>query len=307
MHLAIRRLAILGLLTTFLAGTVAFGQELVVVRQGFGENREKLGRTRDELWMILQQYPPRLADVLKLDPTLLANETYMAPFPEVRTFIQRHPEVARDPEYFFGSIPNELAELKRRANEAELRAQYGRRNNSAAEAIFDVLIPGAIFFAVVGVLIWFIKRIQEHRQWLRVWRTQSEAHSKLLDRMTSNEDLLTYLNTPAGKRFFEASGPPIEAAQPRASVPVGRIIWSVQAGLLLLLFGISLRFVYGDSRLSPDDLVTLNILSVIGIGLGVSFILGAVASFMISAKLGLIDQPAPARRQTSIVEPPSSS
>jgi hypothetical protein len=84
-------------------------------------------------------------------------------------------------------------------------------------------------------------------------------------------------------------------------------MWSVQAGLVLLLGGISLRFVYGDPRLNNEDLVALNILSVVGIGLGVSFILSAAASFMISARLGLIDQPAPARRPPSVVEPPSST
>jgi hypothetical protein len=307
MHLAIRRFAILGLLTAFLTGTAAYGQQfgqIVVATQEFGE--EKVGRTRSELWALLKQYPPRLGEVLKLDPSLLSNENYMSAYPDLRTFIQRHPEVARDPSFFFGDIQSEIDELRRRANEAEL-VQGRYRRGSFADDFFDVAAPLSVFFVVVGILIWTIKRIQEHRQWLRVWRTQSEAHSKLLDRMTSNEDLLAYLNTPAGKRFFESSWIPVDTTPTRANPPVGRIIWSVQAGLLLLLFGISLRFLYGDTRLTPEDLVTVNILSVIGIGLGISFILGAAASFMISARLGLIDQQAPPRRQTSIVEPPSST
>lgn len=300
MHLAIRRLAILVTLTASLAGTVALGQK------DFGESNEKIGRTRDELWMLLQQYPPRLGEVLKLDPSLLSNEGYLSPYPEIRAFLGRHPEVARDPGYFFGNVSSELEELKRRASEAELENRYNRR--STTETLLNTLIPFAIFFAVIGILGWLIRRFQEHRQWLRVWRTQSEAHSKLMDRMTSNEDMLAYLNTPAGKRFFESSWmPPVESTPVRPSVPVTRIIWSVQAGLLLLLGGISLRFVYGDPALGPEDLVTLNIFSVVAIGLGVSFILGAAASFMISARLGLIEPPVPARRPPSIVEPPPST
>jgi hypothetical protein len=300
MHLAIRRLAILVTLAVSLAGTVALGQ------QNFGEDNEKVGRTREELWMLLRQYPPRLGEVLKLDPSLLSNEGYLSPYPEIRAFLGRHPEVVRDPGYFFGNISSELEELRRRASEAELSARY--RTRSATENVLNTLIPFAIFFAVIGILGWLIRRFQEHRQWLRVWRTQSEAHSKLMDRMTTNEDMLAYLNTPAGKRFFESSWmPPVESAPVRPSVPVSRIIWSVQAGLLLLLGGISLRFVYGDAALGPEDLVTLNIFSVVAIGLGVSFILGAAASFMISARLGLIEPPAPARRPPSIVEPPPST
>ena len=305
MHLAIRRLAILVTLTASLAGTVVLGQNVIVREQNFGEDNEKVGRTREELWGLLRQYPPRLGEVLKLDPSLLSNEGYLAPYPEIRTYLQRHPEIGRDPGYFLGNVSSELEELKRRANEAELSARY--RDRSATETVLDTLIPFTIFFAVIGILGWSMRRLQEHRQWLRVWRTQSEAHSKLMDRMTTNEDMLAYLNTPAGKRFFESSWMPVEPAPVRPSVPVSRIIWSVQAGLLLLLGGISLRFVYGDAALQPEDLVTLNIFSVVAIGLGVSFIIGAAASFMISARLGLIEPPAPARRPPSIVEPPPST
>ena len=302
MYLTIRRLAILGILTAGLAGTTAFGQE------GGGEIEKAAQVTRGELSRLLQQYPPRLAEVLKLDPSLLGNENYMAPYPEIRTFLNRHPEIARNPDYFFGSISSELENLKQIAREAELSQRFDGRKDSGTEVIFDVLAPIVIFFAIVGPIAWVIRRFQEHRQWLRVWRTQSEAHSKVMDRLTSNDDLLAYLNTPAGKKFFEASNmPPVETPMPRASVPVGRIMWSVQAGLVLLLGGISLRFVYGDPRLNNEDLVALNILSVVGIGLGVSFILSAAASFMISARLGLIDPPAPPRRPPSVVEPPSST
>ena len=156
--------------------------------------------------MLLRQYPPRLGEVLKLDPSLLSNEGYLAPYPEIRTYLQRHPEIVRDPGYFLGNVSSELEELKRRANEAELSARY--RERSVAENVLNTLIPITIFFAVIGILGWGIRRLQEHRQWLRVWRTQSEAHSKLMDRMTSNEDMLAYLNTPAGKRFFESSWMP---------------------------------------------------------------------------------------------------
>jgi hypothetical protein len=59
------------------------------------------------------------------------------------------------------------------------------------------------------------------------------------------------------------------------------------------------------SNLNPDDLNAINIMSTMSIGLGVSFMLGAIASYMISAKLGLLEQPA--RRPSSVVEPPASS
>jgi hypothetical protein len=166
------------------------------------------------------------------------------------------------------------------------------------------VVPLSIFFTAIVVLMWIVRNVADHRRWLRVWRAQSEAHSKLLDRLTSNEDMLAYLKTPAGKRFFESSSMPVDFAPTRSSLPAGRIIWSVQIGLLLLLGGISLQFVRGDS-LTAGDVSALNLSSVVGIGLGISFVLGAAASYMISSKLGLLEEPA--RRPPSNIEPPAST
>jgi hypothetical protein len=75
--------------------------------------------------------------------------------------------------------------------------------------------------------------------------------------------------------------------------------------LVLLLGGISVQFVRGDSQLTPADVSGLNLASVVSIGLGISFVLGAAASYMISAKLGLLEEPA--RRPPSNIEPPAST
>ena len=97
---------------------------------------------------------------------------------------------------------------------------------------------------------------------------------------------------------------PVEVAPARMNVPTGRILWSVQVGLLLLLGGISIQFVRMEG-LQPGELAAMNLLSVVGIGLGISFILGAAASYMISAKLGLLEEPV--RRPPSNIDPPAST
>jgi hypothetical protein len=287
MHLKIRRPLLVLVLTTFLSGVAAFGQ------RGEFEGKPGANGTRGELYLILQKYPPRLGEVLRMDHSLLSNESYLTPYPELRTFLQQHPEVLRDPEFFVGN--SSLIEIDR---------YPPRRNNSPLEDLLRTLVPLSIFFAVVAVLMWIVRSVVDHRRWLRVWRAQAEAHSKLLDRMTNNEDMLAYLQTPAGKRFFESSAMPVDFPPVRTNLPAGRILWSVQVGLLLLLGGISIQFVHMDG-LQPGELGALNLLSVVGIGLGISFILGAAASYMISAKLGLLEEPA--RRPPSNIEPPAST
>jgi len=294
MYRTVRWLAAPGILALLLSAS-ALGQDVGFEAKG-GVNRIKM-----ELWALLQQYPPRLGEVIKLDHSLLTNQDYLAAYPEFKTFLQRHPEVIRDPDFFFGERETEIESLKQRLNQQNF---YRGNERSTFRDLMEILVPFTIFFTVVGVLVWAVKIFQDHRRWLRVWRAQAEAHSKLMDRLSTSEDTLAYLQTPAGRRFFEGS-PVVDPTPQRFSVPVGRILWSAQAGLLFLLGGVSLEFARAISSLNPDDLNAINIMSAMSIGLGVSFILGAVASYMISAKLGLLEQPA--RRPSSVVEPPASS
>ena len=279
-------------IAVLLTSVEAFGQ-----RGGQVEGQPQgIEKTRGELHAIFEQYPPKLVEVLRMDHSLLSNESYLAPYPDLRTFLQKHPEILRDPDYFVGNSSNELQDLRN-----QLERNF-RRQDSAVERIVDVVFPLSLLLMAIMVLMWLVRSVSDHRRWLRVWRAQSEAHSKLMDRLTTNEQMLAYLQSPAGKKFFESSSMPVDFG-PRPSVPAGRIIWSVQVGLVLALGGIALQLVKGDPQLSPDDISGIHILSVLAIGLGISFIVGAATSYMISAKLGLLEQPV--RRQPTSVEPPT--
>ena len=57
--------------------------------------------TRQALEEVLKQYPPSLARILKLDPTLLNSDGYLQPYPQLAAFLKEHPDVAHNPSYFF--------------------------------------------------------------------------------------------------------------------------------------------------------------------------------------------------------------
>src|SRR6267378_2598403 len=57
---------------------------------------------RDRLHQILDQYPPSVAQVLRLDPSLLTRPDYLAPYPTLATYLAQHPEVAHNPVFFPG-------------------------------------------------------------------------------------------------------------------------------------------------------------------------------------------------------------
>src|SRR5678816_1987951 len=144
MHLTIRRSLLLLALTALLSGVAAFGQQVIDVE---GSGKQGVNRTKAELYLLLQKYPPRLGEVLQMDHSLLSNESYLAPYPELRTFLQQHPEVIRDPDFFVGNSSNEVAELRER-----LEQSY-RRNSSIIEDFFDTMVPLTIFFTVVAALM----------------------------------------------------------------------------------------------------------------------------------------------------------
>jgi hypothetical protein len=79
----------------------------------------------------------------------------------------------------------------------------------------------AVFSAgliIVTVFCWVVKTVIDHRRWLRISKVQSEVHSKLMDRFASNQDLLAYMQTSAGRNFLEF--PPISIDPPRARLPL---------------------------------------------------------------------------------------
>ncbi len=136
--------------------------------------------------------------------------------------------------------------------------------------------------------MWLIKTLIEHRRWTRLSKIQTDVHTKLLDRFSSNEDLLAYIQTPAGRKFLESAPIPLET--PRSiGAPLGRILWSVQVGAVLGVGGIGLLIVAG--RTVDEVREPLGALGVVAVALGIGFLISAAMAYVISQRLGLFAQP----------------
>lgn len=243
------------------------------------------GETRDELLRLLsQQYPPTLSEVLRLDPTLLTNSDYLALYPTLQAFLARHPEVARNPAYFLGGLRGRGGYYVEPVRDARWQAM-----SQVKEVIggFFILLG---FSLVVSLTAWGVKSFIDHRRWLRVSKIQTEAHSKLLDRLTSNEDLLAYIQSPAGRQFLEASPlPALSQPRPSISAPVNRILWSVQAGVVLALGGAGLW--YSRSFVIEEMGQPLAVLGLLNMFVGAGFVLSSFVAYGLSKMLGLFDAP----------------
>ncbi len=233
--------------------------------------------TRQRLNEILRDYPPSLTQVLRLDPTLLNSPDYLAPYPALAAYIAQHPEVSRHATFYLGR-PDFEDNSQEDARSRAIR-EFGDVMGSAL-----ILCGFIAFFVTVG---WLGRLIVEHRRWLRATKTQTDAHSKLLERMTSNEDLLAYIQTPAAQHFLEAAPIPLDATPRSIGAPISRILWSVQAGIVLAVVGLGLWFV--RHRIFDEISGPLMLVSTLAMALGVGFALSAVVAYMLSLRLGLLE------------------
>jgi hypothetical protein len=240
-------------------------------------------RTKDELSRLLDHYPPSLRNVLALDPGLLGNPSYLAPYPALLTFLNAHPEIERDPSFYVGE------------------GAFPRSPRDHAAQVLDMwkdTLGGLAVFAGfgmgIGLLVWLIRTLVDYRRWNRLAKVQTEVHTKLLDRFTANNDLFAYIQSPAGSKFLQSSPIMLDAAPRSVGAPLGRILWSIQGGVILMAGGIGLQVV--SARVADDASQPLHALGVLGIALGLGFLVSAIISFVISQRLGLIELPVPALR-----------
>lgn len=238
--------------------------------------------TKERLREIFEQYPPSVAQVLRLDPSLLTRPDYLALYPALANFLSQHPEVAHNPVFFLGGIGGGQ-------QYSDSRSQVAR----AVESIFTGLeVMIGVMFAI-GTLAWLVRSAIDYRRWLRAMKIQTEAHTKIVDRLASNEDLLAYMQSPAGQRFLTSSSIAVPSMdQPAAPMgaPFNRILWSVQAGVVLTTAGAGLWL--AKNGILDEAAQAMQVVAILTMALGLGFVLSALASYGLSRQLGLVNSPA---------------
>jgi hypothetical protein len=236
--------------------------------------------TREEFEGLLRRLPPSVGRVLRLDPSLMRNPAYLQPYPALATFLQQHPDVLNNPSYYLENVQMQLW------YPPEPRDPRSDAISMWRNVIQDITMV-FVFLIVASGLLWIIRSVLEYRRWLRTSRVQTEVHTKLLDRFTANEDLLAYIQTPVGRRFLESAPIPVEAPARPVGAPYTRILWSLQAGLVLAAAGFGFLFVSG--RVIDEVAQVFFAVGVLALAVGVGFVVSAAASLLLSQRLGLLD------------------
>jgi hypothetical protein len=240
------------------------------------QDSERAENVREQLRQVLSRYPPTLRQVIQLDPTLLQRPDYMTAYPMLTTFLQQHPDVMRNPSYYFG-VPND----RRDAEE-----HFGLPSR-----IVEAVSFLAGFLTVVTLVYSLLRQALEYRRWRKQIQVQTEVHLKLIDRLTNNQELLAYVQTSAGRQFLEAPAPLVAHPAGWSIAPGSRILWSVQIGVIVIAIGIGLwvaRASIVDAELSSAFQVMGSLATTVGIG----FVASALLSWALSIRMGLMSTPA---------------
>jgi hypothetical protein len=235
--------------------------------------------TRQDFEAVLRKLPPSVARVLRLDHSLMRNQSYLAPYPELAGFLALHPDVVHNPAYY---LENVHLDMWYPQPPRDARSELINMWRNMIEGVAMVIV----FLTITAALLWIVRSVLEYRRWYRTSRVQTEVHAKLLERFTSNEDLLAYIQSPVGQRFLETAPLPVEAPARPVGAPFTRIFWSVQAGMVLAAAGLGLLFV--STRVIEEMSQVFFAVGVLALAIGVGFAVSAVVSLLLSQRLGLL-------------------
>jgi hypothetical protein len=258
--------------TTTASQTAAPPATAAVPAPGSEEEGYSAEHVRRDFETVLRRLPNQVPDVLKLDPSLFRNEAWMATYPTLRDFVARHPEVAQNPGYFLANVWLDVP-----------LSPEERRARAASEMAETFIISMVMLVVTIG-LIWLIRTILEHRRWSRMTRTQTEMQNKLLDRFTTHEELLRYVQSGAGKDLLQAAMP---SAQPNffpPANPLSRILWPAQIGVVLFAIGLGMQLVGLIS--GGNEGRGILFFGVILLAAGAGAVASAFVAWQISRKLG---------------------
>lgn len=237
----------------------------------------------------LLRLSPTLTTVVSHDPSLLSDQEYVSRNnPQLAAFLEAHPEVARNPDFYLfthmnpqDGSPDEALE---RTVWPEVYRMQPRRNG------FDELLsdspPLLAFGAFLCAAIWGVRVFVENRRWSRTFKLQSDVHTKLIDKFSSNQELAAYMQTEAGRRFLEAAPIPLhDETSRRVPNAVARVLTPVQIGTVLILLGIGFLML---RNIGPDYEAPMRVLGVLILMPGIGFILSAGLTWFLAARMGLM-------------------
>jgi len=258
-------------------------------------SEKDLANTQEELLKLLRE-SPTLTTVVEHDPSLLANQDYVQRNnPQLAQFLVSHPEIPLNPDYYLFTNLNEGGGSRERALERAVWPEHNQpdRPRPLLEILINDAAPFVIFGCITGAILWLVRVFLENRRWNRIFKLQMDVHGRLIDKFATNQELLAYMDTEAGKRFLEAAPLPVNfdagpELTPRVPSAITRVLNPLQIGIVLTLLGIGFLVMRHASRELNIPMLVLGTLVLMP---GLGFIISAGITWLLADRLGLMPDP----------------
>lgn len=251
-------------------------------------SEQDLAATQDQLIQLLRM-SPTLTTVVARDPSLLADQEYVARNnPQLAQFLALHPEIARNPDYYLFTHLESTGGRRDQALQRAVWPEYTDRRGSDWIDITGPFAGAAAFACFLAALVWLIRMFLENRRWSRIFKQQSDVHGRLIEKFNSSQELATYIDSEAGRRFLEAAPIPVSLqADQRMPNAVARVLWPLQIGIVLVLLGAGLLYL---RTAGPDMNIPMKVLGTVVLMPGIGFIISAGITWILAGRLGLIPE-----------------
>ena len=248
-----------------------------------------LAETQKQLIQLLR-LSPTLTTVVSHDPSLLANQDYVSRNnPQLAQFLDAHPEVARNTDfYLFTHVHPDDGTPDEALERAVWPEMHPRNDGWDANDVVGPIAALLAFACFLGALTWLVRLFLENRRWARIFKLQSEVHGRLIDKFSSSQELSSYMETEAGRRFLEAAPIPVGVeTQQRVPNAVARVLTPLQIGVVLVLLGIGFFLLRHVREEMHDPMLVLGTIMLMP---GLGFIISAGMTWLLAGKLGLMPE-----------------
>jgi len=257
-------------------------------RPAAAPTEQEVAEVQGQFLKLLRESPV-LASVVSRDPSLLADQGYVERNnPQLAAFMAAHPDIAKSPDYYLFSHLKESGDDREQAFERAVWPDLVpvRDHRSSAADVVDKFVPMVVVITIFAALVLIFRFFVESRRWSRSFKTQTEIHSRLIDKFSSNQELAAYMETEAGRRFLEAAPIPMGVESgPYVPNVVARVLTPLQVGLVMVLLGIGFLLL---RNVGDDTAESMMITGTVMLMPGIGFILSAGATWLVAHRLGLM-------------------
>ncbi len=155
------------------------------------------------------------------------------------------------------------------------------------DLIVNEIVSGitSLFFGVTIIICvtWIVINVLSSLKQRANTKTRAEIYSRLIDKFGTAPEFIAFLQSDAGLKFIEEN-------TVQTSVPLTKILTSVQIGIILSLLGFGLLVtgnVFGES-LGGDLYIVLTVGGTIGLTIGVGFLISAAISYKLCKSWGIL-------------------